>query len=65
MVNAPNLTGFKVYDPEYRLYESFIEALSVFNPPEAQLNAEFTRPLASPYLLLRNQSERLANRIPE
>jgi hypothetical protein len=63
MVSAPT-QGIKVYDPEYRLYESFMEHLHNFNPPETALQIEFSRSLAHPLLLLRMQTEKLANRIP-
>jgi len=56
--------GAKVYDPEFRLFETFRLELSNFNPPETSLKAEYTRNLAHPFLLLRLQTERLANRIP-
>lgn len=36
MLNVPE-QGFKIYDPEYRLYESFMEHLTDFNPPETAL----------------------------
>lgn len=62
MVSAPT-QGIKVYDPEYRLYESFMQHLTEFNPPESALQVEFTRSLAHPLLLLRVQTEKLTPRI--
>jgi hypothetical protein len=64
VTNAP-AQGFKVYDPEYRLYESFRLHLTNFTPPETSLQAEFTRSLAHPLLLLRVQTDRLASRVPQ
>jgi hypothetical protein len=66
MVNAPETnTKVRVYDPEYRLYENFREQVLDFLPPEEGLQAEYIRNLAHPMLLLRLQSDKLNNRIPQ